>query len=292
MPMMSENDAYFGAWFIKNKVSNNDLIENNNWDSGYNVIAGRGSMLEYSWTKANNKVLDWSIQPLIYNITKLTNEEINNYSVIKWDELLSNPSIEFISSWIPHYLIKPDSSWNVSLQNNTLYYFGDYDVYIWEYETDLTDLNFHAFTNTNKPVFAWITLFTKWTIDVNHNIKLYNDNSNKNINSTNYIAFMGNNIEINPRVSYVEWTYSAPLTNNAYMEIEDDWSDINYYSSWNIWVIRPWYSNITLNVKWNFIWWSIVRERVINEIIEDENVTEKYNFNFNLYLAVPPVIRK
>jgi hypothetical protein len=155
----------------------------------------------------------------------------------------------------------------------------------------LWEIKINADTNINKQNYAWITLFTKWNIDVNNNIKLFNTTSKK-LTDINYVAFMWNNISVNPRVSYIEWTYSTPLTNNAYMEIEYNWNTINYNSSWNIWVIRPWYSNIPLVVKWNVIGWNIIRERTINEVIDNENITEKYEFDYKLYLSIPPVIRK
>jgi len=292
LPLISENDAYLWVWFIKNKVSNNKLIDNNNWTSWYNIIAWHWTQLEYSWDKANNKILDWNIQPQVFNITNLINEKKNSYSVILWDKLLENPSIDFISSWNPHYIIKPDFSWNVNLTNNTLYYFGDYDVYIWDYNKDLDSITFHANENLLKNNFSWITIFTKWSIEVNQNIILYNNVSDMNVNSVNYVAFMWNKIEINPRVTSIEWTYAAPLTNNAYIEIINDWNYINYSSSWNIWIIRPGYSNIPLIVKWNVIWWNIIRERTINKTIDNENITEKYEFDYKLYLWIPPVMRK
>jgi len=292
LPIISENDAYFGAGFIKNKVTNQDLIENNNGESQYNTIAWRGSRLEYGWSNANNKVLDGSIQPLIYNITDITNEIENNYSVVSWDDLLSISSITFIPGSDPYYSINPDSTWNINLTNNTLYYFWDYDVQIWSYSDELWDLEFNALENTQKNNFAGITLFTKGTLSVNNNISLINNSGTNDIRTINYVAFMWNTIEINPRVSSIEWSYIAPLSNNSYMEVIEDENSIEYVPSWSIWVFRPWYSNIPLSVKWNVIWGNIIRERTINEVIEDENLTEKYEFDYKLYLWIPPVLRK
>lgn len=292
LPIISENDAYFWAGFVKNKVTNIDLLEDNNWESWYNVIAWQGSRLDYSWSNANNKVLDWSIQPQIFNITDITDEIKNNYSVISGTDLLSNPSISYVSGGNPYYIIKANGVWEVNLTNNTLYYFWDDDVYIGEVWDEIDNIDFIADINSEKNNFPWITIFTKWEISVNHNISLYNDSSNTKISLINYVAFIWNRIEINPRVSSIEWSYVTPLTNNAYMEVIDDGTSIKYSSSGNIWVFRTWYSNIPLSIKWNVIWGNIIREREINEVIDDQNITEKYEFDFKLYLWIPPVLRK
>jgi len=49
----------------------------------------------------------------------------------------------------------------VNLINNTLYYFGDDDVYIGDISDDISGIKFIADNNIEKPDYPGITIFTK-----------------------------------------------------------------------------------------------------------------------------------
>lgn len=271
IPIFAENDVFFGRWFYKNKINSDSLINSNNWESNYNVIASSGTYIEYIWNKAKNYNLQWNIEQKVYNLNKILDEKQVSYSIVDY------------SSWWDPYLLN-----DLKLKNNTLYYFGDRDVYIWNYNSELWVINVSLSDNDKKNRFSWTSIFTKWIIYINQNINISKPTSRVKNNQFQNIWFIWQEIRINPRVSNIQWIYSVPLNNNAFLT-KENWKS-KY--SWYIGIFRSWYSNNPLNYKGSIIAWMYINERKINSIINEENITEKGTFDNDLYIALPPGFRK
>jgi len=278
IPIFAENDVFIGWGYIKNKVNDLNTVNKNSWKSQFNVLGNTWAEVDYIWNNAKNGNLASQFIPKVFDMNDILDESKHTYSV------------QDLQMWTDEYMYR-ESWWKLSFQNNTLYYFGDKDVHIGDYNDEVNDILIEALKNQDKWKHWWITIFTKGTIYINKNVYL-SKNGNTRYSDMNNIAFIWGEIRINPRVSHIEWFYIAPMASKSFLDKKVKTSGITYDYTWGIWMIRMWYSNTPLEYKWSVSGWMVLTERKVNSEIFKWNITEKWEYDFDWYLAIPPVIRK